>query len=75
MRSQQAPPLAGVLSPPPLPQRCIALFEEEVARAEGGDGPPEAAGAARSVLGYAHAHLAVIKAWGRFPHRNAILGR
>ncbi|KIY97844.1 hypothetical protein MNEG_10118 [Monoraphidium neglectum] len=58
-----------------MQERCIALFEEEVARAEGGDGPPEAAGAARSVLGYAHAHLAVIKAWGRFPHRNAILGR
>lgn len=24
---------------------------------------------------YARAHLEVVAAWGRFPHRNAILGR
>ena len=28
-----------------------------------------------SKLGYAHRHRAVIERFGRFPHRNAILGR
>ena len=26
-------------------------------------------------LQYAEAHLKVVEQWGRFPHRNAILGR
>lgn len=26
-------------------------------------------------VGYGKAHLDVVKAWGRFPHRNAILKR
>ena len=26
-------------------------------------------------LDYAKAHLDVVKKWGRFPHRNAVLGR
>ncbi|MEM6497210.1 MAG: DUF924 family protein [Pseudomonadota bacterium] len=41
-------------------QRCVALF-----RALGND----------NYLSYAKAHLAVIERFGRFPHRNAILGR
>ena len=41
-------------------QRCVALF-----RALGND----------NYLGYAQAHLNVIEKFGRFPHRNAILGR
>jgi uncharacterized protein (DUF924 family)/predicted GNAT family acetyltransferase len=48
-----------------LQQRCVALFEALA----GAD--PSLAGA----LDYAHRHLAVIERFGRFPHRNAILGR
>lgn len=29
----------------------------------------------QQTLRYAEAHLKVIKDWGRFPHRNAVLGR
>lgn len=48
-----------------LQQRCVRLFEAlatEDARLAG-------------ALDYAHRHLAVIEQFGRFPHRNAILGR
>ncbi|WP_397532589.1 DUF924 family protein [Roseateles sp.] len=48
-----------------LQQRCVALFEA-------------LAGADASLAGaldYAQRHLAVIESFGRFPHRNAILGR
>lgn len=48
-----------------LQQRCVRLFEAlatEDARLAG-------------ALDYAHRHLAVIEKFGRFPHRNAILGR
>ena len=30
---------------------------------------------AASTVGYAAAHRDVVARWGRFPHRNAILGR
>ena len=36
---------------------------------------PEATDMAASSLDYAKAHRAVIQRWGRFPHRNAVLGR
>jgi len=48
-----------------LQQRCVALFEA-LASADA-----SLAGA----LDYARRHLAVIERFGRFPHRNAILGR
>lgn len=48
-----------------LQQRCVALFEALA----GADA--RLAGA----LDYARRHLAVIERFGRFPHRNAILGR
>ena len=35
----------------------------------------EMSGMMANVIKYAHAHLNVVKAWGRFPHRNKILGR
>ena len=41
-------------------ERCVALFE-----ALGNE----------NYLDYAHQHLDVIKRFGRFPHRNPILGR
>jgi len=39
-------------------------------------GPPAAlASDLQSMLAYAERHRAVIRRFGRFPHRNAILGR
>ena len=46
--------------------RCVQLFDELAA---GGD--PQLVQFAR----YAHAHRDVIARFGRFPHRNALLGR
>jgi uncharacterized protein (DUF924 family) len=45
-------------------ERCLALFSHL-------EGDPESAGA----IDYARRHHEVIQRFGRFPHRNAILGR
>ncbi|BDA49433.1 hypothetical protein COCOBI_14-0500 [Coccomyxa sp. Obi] len=57
-------------------QECVRLFRELEAecRQLPGGGEPMAARAADSAR-YAAAHEAVIRRWGRFPHRNALLGR
>ncbi len=51
-------------------ERCVALFTEFRDQLQG---------AAREIiehnLRFAHAHRDIIARWGRFPHRNAILGR
>lgn len=39
------------------------------------EGAEEVKNHLQQTLGYAEAHLKVIKDWGRFPHRNAVLGR
>ena len=39
------------------------------------EGAEEVKNYLQQTLGYAEAHLKVIKGWGRFPHRNAFLGR
>ena len=46
---------------------CYKLLYEEV--------PPELEKMFADYLDYAHRHLQVIERFGRFPHRNAILGR
>lgn len=51
-------------------QRSVALFEELAAAAE----PPLAASLAEAA-DYARRHRDVIARFGRFPHRNRILGR
>lgn len=51
-------------------QRCVALFERLAARAPASLQPHIA-----GFLGYARRHRAVIEQLGRFPHRNAVLGR
>lgn len=48
-----------------LQQRCVALFETLAAEDARLDG----------ALDYARRHHAVIAQFGRFPHRNAALGR
>jgi uncharacterized protein (DUF924 family) len=50
---------------PALQDRAVAAFEALA------DAHPEAT----SMLDYAHRHREVIRRFGRFPHRNAILGR
>jgi len=51
-------------------ERCVQLFEELLALA-----PPEQRGFAESQLDYAVRHRAVIERFGRYPYRNAVLGR
>lgn len=49
---------------------CEHLFEREVAMAEGAD-----LERAENNLDYAVQHRVIVERFGRFPHRNAILGR
>ncbi|MDO6459961.1 DUF924 family protein [Granulosicoccaceae sp. 1_MG-2023] len=50
--------------------RSVALFSRLAAGA-----PPELKAHARATLGYAEKHRDIINTFGRFPHRNAVLGR
>jgi uncharacterized protein (DUF924 family) len=53
-----------------LQRRSVALFESL------GEGAPEPLlGALRGAHKFAIAHLRIIERFGRFPHRNALLGR
>jgi uncharacterized protein (DUF924 family) len=51
-------------------RECVALFDRIVAQA-----PLEWVPLLEGYAGYARRHHAVIERFGRFPHRNAILGR
>jgi uncharacterized protein (DUF924 family) len=53
-----------------LQDQCVSLFQRLVERA-----PAQLADQFSSFLGYAERHHVVIKQFGRFPHRNSILGR
>jgi uncharacterized protein (DUF924 family) len=53
-----------------LQEESVVLFTELAASA-----PPELAESLRSSLDYAQRHRDVIARFGRFPHRNAVLGR
>ena len=53
-----------------MQRRCVELFEAFAVEAEG----PAAAQAERS-LKYAVAHREIVERFGRFPHRNELLGR
>ncbi|KXZ51363.1 hypothetical protein GPECTOR_13g852 [Gonium pectorale] len=59
-----------------MQERGVQLFRA-AAEATAAEGPAaaDAAGSLRAALGYAEAHRDMVAAWGRFPHRNAILGR
>ena len=56
-------------------ERGVGLFQEFTEDMQRLGDAPEAADMAASSLSYAKAHLAVVQRWGRFPHRNAVLGR
>lgn len=51
-------------------QRCVELFEA-LAR----EVPDQWRGTFKGFTGFAEKHLVIIERFGRFPHRNAILGR
>lgn len=51
-------------------KRSLSLYEQLVK-----DTPPEHLSVAKSFLGYAKDHHDIIEKFGRFPHRNQILGR
>jgi uncharacterized protein (DUF924 family) len=53
-----------------LQRRCVALFEALLC-----DVPPDQRSRYDGFLDYARRHEAVIARFGRFPHRNAVLGR
>lgn len=75
---RQLPPLQRVFAYLPLEhaedmalqQRSVALFEVLCAEA-----PPEHRERFEGFLDYARRHREVIARFGRFPHRNALLGR
>lgn len=54
--------------------KCVELFGQLGSDCEAA-GYEEAAEGARGAEKYAGAHRGVVAQWGRFPHRNAILGR
>ncbi len=53
-----------------LQQRCVAGYEDHLARA-----PDEFAFVLRDFVGAGREHLEIVERFGRFPHRNSILGR
>lgn len=53
-----------------LQDRAVDLFRQLAA-----DAPPALAESAAGLVGYAERHRAVIARFGRFPHRNVVLGR
>ena len=53
-----------------LQQECVRLFEGLAEEA-----PPRLAEALQSNAQFARAHRDIVERFGRFPHRNAILGR
>lgn len=55
---------------PAKQERCIALFQTMAAEA-----PADLAKTAQGFVGYAEQHRDIIARFGRFPHRNAALGR
>ena len=75
---QRLPPLRRLFAYLPLEhaedlalqQHCVRLFEQLVAQLPHEERPPF-----EDFLDYARRHHDVIRRFGRFPHRNAVLGR
>jgi uncharacterized protein (DUF924 family) len=54
---------------------CVSLFEQMVASPEVERAGPQAAATVASMLDFAVRHRAIIEKFGRYPYRNAVLGR
>lgn len=75
---QQAPPMARIFFYLPLEHaEDLALQRQSVALFQrlADEATPDLEAFFNGTLDYAHKHEAVIRRFGRFPHRNAILGR
>jgi uncharacterized protein (DUF924 family) len=56
-------------------QLLVQLVKDELAALSQQDLDSAAAKSWADILRFAEAHRDVVKRWGRFPHRNAVLGR
>jgi uncharacterized protein (DUF924 family) len=56
-------------------QRCVDLVTAELEASTAEDPASAATQAWAAQLRFAVAHRDVVAKWGRFPHRNALLGR
>jgi uncharacterized protein (DUF924 family) len=56
-------------------QRAVASFDALAAEAEAAGAAPELTSLLRSAHDYALRHAAIVERFGRFPHRNELLGR
>ncbi|KAG2496755.1 hypothetical protein HYH03_005164 [Edaphochlamys debaryana] len=57
-------------------EKGVGLYRSAAEKYEAGGDRTVAAGAkCREALSYAEGHRDLIARWGRFPHRNAVLGR
>lgn len=56
-------------------QLLVQLVSDELAALPQQDADSPAGKSWADVLRFAQAHRDVVKRWGRFPHRNALLGR
>lgn len=82
-RDQQLPPIKRLFFYMPLEHSeqladhdlCVALFERAAASPEVDRAGPQAAATVASMLDYAVRHRAIIEEFGRYPYRNAVLGR
>ncbi|KDD76291.1 hypothetical protein H632_c281p0 [Helicosporidium sp. ATCC 50920] len=54
---------------------CKRMYEDIVHELQSRSGNPQAVKMAQVGLDYAIRHLNIVEKWGRFPHRNAVLGR
>ncbi|WP_028605449.1 DUF924 family protein [Ottowia thiooxydans] len=55
--------------------QSVAVFEQLVADAESANAPSPVLATLKANLDYAERHRDVIRRFGRFPHRNAFIGR
>lgn len=58
-----------------LQRACIAGFTELAAQARASGASADVIAMMDTALDYAHQHAAIIERFGRYPHRNAALGR
>jgi uncharacterized protein (DUF924 family) len=56
-------------------QRCVDLVTAELEASRAEDPNSDATQAWSAQLRFAVAHRDVVAKWGRFPHRNVLLGR
>ena len=76
LHAQVLPDLADLTPLHTRAQECtrlVAKWLDEAKALQGAD--PELVKFLDSVVKYAEAHRDIVAKWGRFPHRNAVLGR